>query len=243
VPPVVAQPPITTGSYRIPPSHSNVVIEPQGFVGFLVRPLIGAVPGWVVMSALLLLGFAFVGGAIWTLRSGPGSAATQSPLPKIQFLDLAFQSSPTGADVYVVGSNEYLGRTPFRRKVEYRDDRTTFVVFRLAGHLEATKEVRPEWAGSVTLQPAPMPPSAPPIPTPPPAPVPAPPPPLPTTHPGQAGASGTAEPTLDKTKTGKSRGGKVRGKSATPTGKEKTDPFESPSSGAAAEGRKASPFD
>jgi serine/threonine protein kinase len=242
VPPVVAQPPITTGSYRIPPSHSNVVIEPQGFVGFLARPLIGAVPGWVVMSALLLLGFAFVGGAIWTLRSGPGSASTQSPLPKIQFLDLAFQSSPMGADVYVVGSNEYLGRTPFRRKVEYRDDRTTFVVFRLAGHLEATKEVRPEWSGSVTLQPAPMaPPPA--IPTPTPTPVPVPTPPAPTTHPGHAGASGTTEPTLDKTKTGKLRGGKVRGKPGTPAAKDKTDPFESSSPAVGSDGRKASPFE
>jgi len=84
------------------------------------------------MSVFLLLGFAFAGGALWTLR-GPGPTSVQNPIPKIQLLDLAFQSSPMGADVYIVGSNEYLGRTPFRHKVEYRDDRSTFVVFRLSG--------------------------------------------------------------------------------------------------------------
>ena len=89
-----------------------------------MRPLIGSIPGWVAVASLLLLGFAFVGGAIWTLRGSAGSGmAAQNSIPKIMLLDLAFQSSPMGADVYIVGSNEYLGRTPFRRKVEYRDDR------------------------------------------------------------------------------------------------------------------------
>jgi hypothetical protein len=78
--------------------------------------------------------------------------AAQNAIPKIVLLDLAFQSSPIGADVYIVGSNEYLGRTPFRRKVEYRDDRTTFVVFRWPGYMEMTKEVRPDFSGAVTLQ-------------------------------------------------------------------------------------------
>ncbi len=109
---------------------------------------------------MLLLGFAFVGGAIWTMRG----SSTSQPIPKIRFLDVAFQSTPVGAEVYIVGSNEYLGRTPFRRKVEYRDDRTSFVVFRLPGYLETTREVRPEWPGDVTLQPQPVvpPPIAPP---------------------------------------------------------------------------------
>jgi hypothetical protein len=40
--------------------------RPTTAVGFLMRPLIGSVPGWVAVAALLLLGFAFVGGAIWT---------------------------------------------------------------------------------------------------------------------------------------------------------------------------------
>jgi hypothetical protein len=104
---------------------------------------------------VLLLGFAFVGGAIWTLRTPIGSNAAQNAIPKIVLLDLAFESSPIGSDVYIVGSNEYLGRTPFRRKVEYRDDRSSFVVFRLAGYVETTKEVRPDFAGAVTLRPAP----------------------------------------------------------------------------------------
>jgi len=169
VPPVVPQPPTTSASYRLPPSRSNITAPPTTAVGFLMRPLIGSVPGWVAVAALLLVGFAFVGGAIWTLRgpSGGGMSAHNS-IPKIVLLDLAFQSSPIGADVYIVGSNEYLGRTPFRRKVEYRDDRSTFVVFRLAGHLEMTKEVRPDFAGAVILQEVPPPVAPVPVPTPPP---------------------------------------------------------------------------
>jgi serine/threonine protein kinase len=230
--------PITSGSYNVPPSRSNVVAPEPGFIGFLSRPLIGSVPGWVAMSVLLLLGFAFVGGAIWTLR-GPsgGGLSTQSPIPKIQLLDLAFQSSPIGADVYIVGSNEYLGRTPFRRKVEYRDDRTTFVVFRLAGHLEMTKEVRPDWSGSVILQEvAPTPP----LPVPPPDPSTAPdtPPTTPAIPP-----NGKIK-TNDKTKLPKGQG-KVHGKgTVTPKGgtqpREKGDPFDGEKT--APDGRKASPF-
>jgi serine/threonine protein kinase len=164
--PPVAPTPITSASYRVPPSHSNVTLPPPVIGGFLTRPLFGSVPGWVFISGLLLLGFAFLGGAIWTLR---GTSSTTHPIPKIRFLDIAFQSTPTGAEVFVVGSNEYLGRTPFRRKVEYRDDRTSFVVFRLSGYLETTKEVRPEWSGEVTLQVQTLPPAPTPATPPPPA--------------------------------------------------------------------------
>jgi len=238
VQPVVAPPPITSsGSYRMPPSRSHSIVQPPVPVGFLKRPVVG-VPGWVVMSALLLLGFAFVGGAIWTLR-GPsaGQVATQSPIPKILLLDLAFESSPIGADVYVVGSNEYLGRTPFRRKVEYRTDRTTFVVFRLAGHLEMTKEVRPDWSGAVTLQLAPVAP----VPTPPPSvrvptPVPVAPPAI-APKPGSSHPSGKGD-LFEKVKPTRAHG-KGRGRVSNPD----KDPFDSQASKDGKDGRKASPFD
>jgi hypothetical protein len=230
VPPVV-QTPVTAPSYRVPPSRSNISAPPTTAVGFLMRPLIGSVPGWVAVAALLLLGFAFVGGAIWTLRgpSGGGMAAHNS-IPKIVLLDLAFQSSPAGADVYIVGSNEYLGRTPFRRKVEYRDDRTTFVIFRLAGHLEMTKEIRPDFVGAVTLQELPPPVAPVPVPTPPPVvPVAVPPP----TH-SPAGAH-KSEPS-DKGRPTRPHG-KGRGKGG--GSKEGSDPFDLISPAA---GHKASPF-
>ena len=202
-------------------------------MGFLMRPLIGSVPGWVAVCALLLLGFAFVGGAIWTLRgSSASSAAAQNAIPKIQLLDLAFQSSPIGADVYIVGSNEYLGRTPFRRKVEYRDDRTSFVVFRLVGYMEMTKEVRPDFSGGVILQevppaPAPIPPPAPP---PPPHVVPPPP---PAVHP--APVPNKVDP-FEKAKPTKPHG-KPHGKGGP---KDRLDPFDS-ASGPSLD-HKASPF-
>jgi serine/threonine protein kinase len=224
IPPVVPTGPITTGSYRVPPSHSNVTFPPAPVPGgFLTRPLLGPVPGWVFISGMLLLGFAFVGGAIWTLR-GSGSSTSQGPIPKIRFLDIAFQSTPIGAEVYVVGSNEYLGRTPFRRKVEFRDDRTSFVMFRLSGYLETTKEVRPEWSGEVMLQPQPLPPApVPPPVTPPPAEAP-----VHIKHPEPR----VAEP-VEKAKPNRPHG-KGHGK-----GKER-DPYDTPGS---KDGRKASPFD
>jgi hypothetical protein len=199
--------------------------------GFLTRPLIGSVPGWVAVCALLLLGFAFVGGAIWTLR-GPagGSVAAQNTIPKIQLLDLAFQSSPIGADVYIVGSNEYLGRTPFRRKVEYRDDRTTFVVFRLVGYMEMTREVRPDFSGAVILQAVP-PPAPPPAPLPPPVHVVAPPP--SPVHP--AVAPNQVEPAKPAKPHGKGHG---KGGAAKDLG----DPFDHSSHGTPSIERKKSPF-
>jgi serine/threonine-protein kinase len=227
VPPVVPPTPTASASYQLPPSRSNIVAPPNTAVGFLMRPLIGSVPGWVAVAALLLLGFAFVGGAIWTLR-GPssGGMAAQNSIPKIVLLDLAFQSSPIGADVYIVGSNEYLGRTPFRRKVEYRDDRTTFVIFRLAGYLEMTKEVRPDFAGAAILQ-AVVPPAVPPTaPTPPPPAV-AP----PAVHPVPQKTDA-----FDKAKPSKPHG-KGHGK-AGGGNRERTDPFD----GSLPDGRKKSPF-
>jgi hypothetical protein len=237
VPPVVPPTPITSTSHRIPPSRSNIVAPPTTAVGFLMRPLVGSVPGWVAVAALLLLGFAFVGGAIWTLRGPPGGGmAAQNAIPRIVLLDLAFQSSPIGADVYVVGSNEYLGRTPFRRKVEYRDDRSTFVVFRLAGYMEMTKEVRQDFSGAVTLQAVPEPAIPPPVPPPPP-PVPGVAPP-PSTHLHPSPAAPKPDP-IEKTKPGKTHGkshGKVGG-----GGKDPNDPFDM-TSGKAPLAPKASPF-
>ena len=125
-----------------------------------------------------------------------------------------------------MGSNEYLGRTPFRRKVEYRDDRTTFVVFRLAGYLEMTKEVRPDFSGSAILQAQAPPATPPPVPTPPPPAV-APPP----VHP----VPQKADP-FEKSKPTKPRG-KAHGKAGGGT-RERTDPFD----GSLPDGRKSSPF-
>jgi serine/threonine protein kinase len=238
VPPVVPPTPITSTSHRLPPSRSNIVGPPTTAVGFLMRPLVGSVPGWVAVAALLLLGFAFVGGAIWTLRAPTGGGmAAQNTIPKIMLLDLAFQSSPIGADVYIVGSNEYLGRTPFRRKVEYRDDRSTFVVFRLAGYMEMTKEVRQDFSGAVTLQAVPEPaiaPTAPPVPAPPQVPVVAPPP----SHQHTPPTAPRSDP-FEKTKPGKTHG-KGHGKVGS-GGKDPNDPFDTPSDKASL-APKASPF-
>jgi serine/threonine protein kinase len=236
IPPIVATP-ATSPSYRLPPSNSNISLPQPAPAGFLTRPLVGSAPGWVALVVILLLGFAFVGGAIWTLRTPIGGNAAQNAIPKIVLLDLVFESSPIGSDVYIVGSNEYLGRTPFRRKVEYRDDRSTFVVFRLAGYVETTKEVRPDFAGAVTLQPAPPAATTPHAPArPAPAPTPAVP---PTLQPAQpAPPTGKTEVSDNKDKPSKGHG-KIHGKGRSG---ENHDPFEKTPSGKTPGGAKASPF-
>jgi hypothetical protein len=80
-------------------------------------------------------------------------------VPKPEFLDLAIQSNPSGAEVFVAGENEALGKTPFRKRFEYREDKSTFLVFRLPGYSELTHEVRPDWSGLVVLDPIPGQPS------------------------------------------------------------------------------------
>jgi len=72
-----------------------------------------------------------------------------------EMLNLAIQSNPSGAEVFVAGENETIGKTPFRRKFEYREDKSTFLVFRLPGYRELTHEVRPDWSGLVVLDPTP----------------------------------------------------------------------------------------
>ncbi len=240
IPPIVA-PAVASPSYRQPPTSSNISIpQPPAPAGFLARPFIGSVPGWVALLVILLLGFAFVGGAFLTLRTPIGTNAAQNAIPKIVLLDLAFESSPIGSDVYIVGSNEYLGRTPFRRKVEYRDDRSTFVVFRLAGYVETTKEVRPDFAGAVTLQPAPQAPTTPHAPAhPAPAPTaPAPTTPVPPTVQPVA-PTGKTEVLDNKDKPSKAHGGRTHAKGKNG---EKGDPFDTPASKTPG-GAKASPFD
>jgi serine/threonine protein kinase len=246
VPPVVPQAPITTGSYRVPPSHSNISAPAPAPGAFLTRPLLGPVPGWVFISGLLLLGFAFVGGAIWTLRGSSSAVATRNPIPKIRFLDIAFQSTPTGADVFIVGSNEYLGRTPFRRKVEYRNDRTTFVVFRLAGYLETTREVRPDWAGDVALQAKPVLPVPVQKPEPPARPPASPPAEAPAHKPTHAPPAvhtppRQVDPFEKATKPSRPRG-RSRGK-GTSSGNGSRDPFDKPASKVTGDRPKASPFE
>jgi hypothetical protein len=116
------------------------------------------------MAVALLVGGAFWAGSRGLLHrpSAPvpvviSTAAPAAPNPEI--LDLAIQSNPSEAEVFVAGENEALGKTPFRKKFEYREDKSTFLVFRLPGYRELTHEVRPDWSGLVVLDPIPGPPT------------------------------------------------------------------------------------
>jgi serine/threonine protein kinase len=161
VPPV---PPAPTGSLPRMGGLTPVVPPPIPPAFNLRRkPLLERKTTWVAAGVVLL-----VGGAFWAGSGGlqhpapvPTSVSIVAPplVPEIEVLDLPIQSNPSGAEVFVSGENESLGKTPFRRKFDYRPDRSTFLVFRLPGYRELTHEVRPDWSGLVVLDPLPVQPS------------------------------------------------------------------------------------
>ena len=128
------------------------------------KPLLARKPTWAAVAVALLVGGAFWAGSRGLQRQSvpvPSAIPTALPsIPKPESLDLAIQSNPSGAEVFVVGHDETLGKTPFRKKFEYREDKSTFLVFRLPGYRELTHEVRPDWSGLVVLGPVPSQPVA-----------------------------------------------------------------------------------
>jgi serine/threonine protein kinase len=110
-----------------------------------------------VWATVLLVLTAFAGGAVWMQSATP--VATQQigprdPKPRTLIQDYKIDSIPDGADVFVLGTNEYLGKTPFRKKFEWHEEKPTILLFRLAGYEEQQKEVKPSWPGLVRLLPA-----------------------------------------------------------------------------------------
>jgi serine/threonine protein kinase len=161
VPPV---PPAPTGSLPRMGGLTPVVPPPIPPAFNLRRkPLLERKTTWVAAGVALLVGGAFWAGSGGLQRPDPVPAPVTivaPPLvPEIEVLDLPIQSNPSGAEVFVSGENESLGKTPFRRKFDYRPDKSTFLVFRLPGYRELTHEVRPDWSGLVVLDPLPVQPS------------------------------------------------------------------------------------
>src|SRR6185436_8054348 len=98
-----------------------------------------------VWGVALLMALAFVGGVVWVQSSAPVSNQTTGPKPdkpRIMPLELTIQSIPDGADVYVLGTNEYLGKTSFHHKFDWREDKPTILVFKLKGYEEITRDVK-----------------------------------------------------------------------------------------------------
>jgi len=145
---------VVSDTHRLFRSYGAV----KALMALLTRPLLGTAPGWMIMAALLMIGFTFTAGVTWTSSwLSPGWKTRASTSTAHRWLDVAFQSSPMGADVYLVGTNEHLGRTPFRRKIEYRNNQSTFVTFRLPRYVEATQEVRADGMGSMSVELVPLP--------------------------------------------------------------------------------------
>jgi hypothetical protein len=119
-----------------------------------VRPFYKRGSFWGV-AGLMLLGF--VGGAFWMQNSSPQSNQNTGPKadkPRALQLELNIQSIPDGAEVYVLGTNEYLGKTSFHHKFDWREDKPTILVFKLKGYEEITRDVKPTWTGLVHMKPA-----------------------------------------------------------------------------------------
>ena len=128
------------------------------------KPLLARKTTWAAVVVALLVGGAFWAGSRGLQRQPPVPVPSAIPtvppsVPKPEILDLAIQSNPSGAEVFVVGEDEALGKTPFRKRFQYREDKSTFLVFRLPGYRELTHEVRPDWSGLVVLDPLPGQPS------------------------------------------------------------------------------------
>ena len=152
-------PPATTGSL---PRRGGLTPVPAPVLDVDLRrkPLLARKTTWVVIGVALAVGGAFWAGSRGLQREPPetvpaanGTVPPSGPRPEM--LNLAIQSNPSGAEVFVAGENETIGKTPFRRKFEYREDKSTFLVFRLPGYRELTHEVRPDWSGLVVLDPTP----------------------------------------------------------------------------------------
>ncbi|HJX65593.1 MAG TPA: serine/threonine-protein kinase [Polyangia bacterium] len=153
-------PPVATGSLPRMSGLTPVVPPPIPEIDLRRKPLLTRKTTWAAAAVVLLVGGAFWAGSRGLLRrpSAPAPVlispvAPAAPSPEI--LDLAIQSNPSEAEVFVAGENEALGKTPFRKKFEYREDKSTFLVFRLPGYRELTHEVRPDWSGLVVLDPVP----------------------------------------------------------------------------------------
>jgi serine/threonine protein kinase len=128
--------------------ESSAVIPPRP------RPFYSRGSVWVMV---LLVMAAFVGGAVWMQSAVPVQREVIGPKeskPRTLLQEYNIDSIPDGADVYVLGTNEYLGKTPFRKKLEWREEKPTILIFRLAGYEEQQKEVKPSWPGLVRLLPA-----------------------------------------------------------------------------------------
>jgi serine/threonine protein kinase len=161
VPPVPAAP---TGSLSRMAGLTPVVPPPIPDIDLRRKPLLARKTTWAAVAVALLVVGAFWAGSRGLQRQPPVPAPSAIPpvppsVPKPEFLDLAIQSNPSGAEVFVAGENEALGKTPFRKRFEYREDKSTFLVFRLPGYSELTHEVRPDWSGLVVLDPIPGQPS------------------------------------------------------------------------------------
>jgi serine/threonine protein kinase len=119
-----------------------------------VRPFYKRSSVWGV-AALMALGF--VGGVLWvqtSQRDNPQNAGPKPEKPRVMPLELNIQSIPDGAEVWVLGTNEYLGKTSFHHKFDWREDKPTILVFKLDGYEEVTRDVKPTWTGLVHMKPA-----------------------------------------------------------------------------------------
>jgi hypothetical protein len=119
-----------------------------------IRPFYKKGSFWGV-AALMALGF--VGGAFW-MQSGQtvnnAATAPRPDKPRALQLELNIQSIPDGAEVWVLGTNEYLGKTSFHHKFDWREDKPTILVFKLKGYEEITRDVKPTWTGLVHMKPS-----------------------------------------------------------------------------------------
>jgi hypothetical protein len=125
-------------------------------IDLLKKPLFLRKSTWAIAGAIALAVGGFWFGSRGTRSNAPrptSNVVITKPPIQTEVLDLAVQSNPSGAEVFVVGTEESLGKTPFRRKFDYREDKAAFLLFKLPGYRDLTHEIRPDWSGLVVMDP------------------------------------------------------------------------------------------
>ncbi len=110
---------------------------------------------WQLPAGAITLGAALAIGIVWGQATGPKPkvdprAPAEDPLGK---LPIKIDSFPDGAEIYEVGTNKRLGRTPQFVTFDFKKSDTFSIVLKKNGYEDAIKEVRPQIPVIARLQP------------------------------------------------------------------------------------------
>jgi serine/threonine protein kinase len=139
-------------------SRSQSLLGPPGVPSLLVmprKPIYRRYLRPALGVAVALFSVAVAGSVALVALSSPQDGKTAPsaalPVPEIKPFTITLRSVPEGADVYLLPSNEHLGRTPVTRTFQWQENSPARVTFRMKDHSVQTHVVSPTWTGVVRL--------------------------------------------------------------------------------------------